>query len=92
MVQLYEAMTFAGISSGNSLPPALDSGRFASPGLLWGTVPLVLLWSCRMWLSTTRSYMHHDPILYAARDWVTWAIIGAMVLVVLVARGGLPLF
>jgi 4-hydroxybenzoate polyprenyltransferase len=68
------------------------SGRFASPGLLWGTVPLVLLWSCRMWLSTTRSYMHHDPILYAARDWVTWAIISAMVLVVLVARAGLPLF
>jgi len=41
------------------------SGRFNSPGLLWGIVPLVLLWSCRMWLSTTRGYMHHDPIMYA---------------------------
>ena len=37
--------------------------RFAAPGLLWGTVPLVLLWNCRMWLSTTRGYMHHDPIM-----------------------------
>ncbi len=65
--------------------------RYASPGLLWGIVPLVLLWSCRMWLSTTRGYMHHDPILYAARDWVTWAIVGAMVCVVLAARAGTPL-
>jgi 4-hydroxybenzoate polyprenyltransferase/phosphoserine phosphatase len=65
--------------------------RYASPALLWGIVPLVLLWSCRMWLSTTRGYMHHDPILYAARDWVTWAIVGAMVAVVLAARAGLPL-
>jgi hypothetical protein len=51
----------------------------------------VLLWNCRMWLSTTRGYMHHDPILYAARDWVTWAIVGAMVAVVLAARAGMPL-
>ena len=65
--------------------------RYASPALLWGIVPLVLLWSCRMWLSTTRGYMHHDPILYAARDWVTWAIVGAMVAVVLAARAGMPL-
>lgn len=65
--------------------------RYASPALLWGIVPLVLLWNCRMWLSTTRGYMHHDPILYAARDWVTWAIVGAMVCLVLAARAGMPL-
>jgi 4-hydroxybenzoate polyprenyltransferase len=67
------------------------SGRFASPGLLWCIVPLVLLWNCRMWLSTARGYMHHDPILYAARDWVSWMIVGAMVLVVMAARAGMPL-
>jgi 4-hydroxybenzoate polyprenyltransferase/phosphoserine phosphatase len=67
------------------------SGRFASPGLLWCIVPLVLLWNCRMWLSTARGYMHHDPIMYAARDWVTWAIVGAMMLVVTAARAGMPL-
>jgi 4-hydroxybenzoate polyprenyltransferase len=68
-----------------------NGSRYSSPALLWGIVPLVLLWSCRMWLSTTRGYMHHDPILYAARDWVTWAIVGAMVFVVLAARAGVPL-
>ena len=67
------------------------ASRYASPALLWGIVPLVLLWSCRMWLSTTRGYMHHDPIMYAARDRVTWAVVGAMVLVVLAARAGMPL-
>ena len=67
------------------------AGRFASAPLLWGIVPLMLLWNCRMWLSTTRGYMHHDPILYAAKDRITWAIVGAMILVVLVARAGLRL-
>jgi 4-hydroxybenzoate polyprenyltransferase len=67
------------------------SGLFATPGLLWCIVPLVLLWNCRMWLSTARGYMHHDPIMYAARDWVTWAIVGAMMLVVTAARAGMPL-
>jgi 4-hydroxybenzoate polyprenyltransferase len=67
------------------------TGRFPSPGVLWCIVPLVLLWNCRMWLSTTRGYMHHDPILYAARDWVTWAIVGSMILVVTLARAGMPL-
>jgi hypothetical protein len=65
------------------------TGRFAAPGLLFGIVPLVLLWSCRMWLSTARGYMHHDPILYAARDRVTWAIVLAVVAVMLAARTGL---
>jgi 4-hydroxybenzoate polyprenyltransferase/phosphoserine phosphatase len=48
--------------------------RYASPALLWGTVPLVLFWQCRVWLSTSRGYMHDDPIVYAARDWVSWLV------------------
>ena len=66
------------------------AGRFVLPGLLWGIVPLVLLWNCRIWLSTARGYMHHDPIMYAARDWVTWAIGLATMVVTLVARTGFP--
>ena len=64
------------------------SGRFATPGLLWATVPLVLLWNCRIWLSTARGYMHHDPILYAARDRVTWVIALAVLAMMLAARAG----
>lgn len=66
----------------------VTSRHFAAPGLLWGIVPLVLLWNCRIWLATARGYMHHDPILYAARDRVTWAISLAVVAVMLAARAG----
>ena len=62
------------------------TGRYATPALLWGVVPLVLFWQCRIWLSTTRGYMHDDPIVYAARDWVSWIVAGATALLALAAR------
>jgi 4-hydroxybenzoate polyprenyltransferase len=65
--------------------------HYASPNLLWFVVPLMLFWQCRMWLSGARGYMHHDPIVYAARDRVSWAI-GAATAVVLVAAKSMPLF
>lgn len=63
---------------------------YRSPSLLWLVVPLMLFWQCRMWLSGARGYMHHDPIVYAARDRVSWTIGGA-VAVVLIAAKSLPL-
>jgi hypothetical protein len=51
-----------------------NTASYASPGLLWGIVPLMLFWQCRLWLSTARGYMHDDPIIYAARDWVSWVV------------------
>jgi 4-hydroxybenzoate polyprenyltransferase/phosphoserine phosphatase len=65
--------------------------HYASPNLLWFVVPLLLFWQCRMWLSGARGYMHHDPIVYAARDWVSWAI-GATMAGVLIAAKSIPLF
>ena len=59
---------------------------YASPALLWLLVPLMLFWQCRMWLSGARGYMHHDPIVYAARDWVSRAIGVAVVAVIVVAK------
>jgi 4-hydroxybenzoate polyprenyltransferase len=44
------------------------------PTLAWGIVPLILFWQCRLWLATMRGQMHHDPILFAARDWVSWVV------------------
>lgn len=60
------------------------AARYDSPGLLWGLVPLILFWQMRLWLSTMRGYMHDDPIIYSARDWVSWAAsaAGAGILVV----------
>ena len=55
------------------------SHAYLHPKLLWGIVPLMLFWQCRLWLSTTRGYMHDDPIIYAARDWVSWLVLAALV-------------
>ena len=47
---------------------------YARPAMLWGVIPLLLFWQCRLWLSTSRGYMNDDPIVYAARDWVSWLV------------------
>jgi 4-hydroxybenzoate polyprenyltransferase len=65
--------------------------NYASPSLLWFVVPLLLFWQCRMWLSGARGYMHHDPIVYAARDRISWAV-GVTTAAVLVAAKSIPLF
>ncbi len=52
------------------------TAEYRQPLFLWATVPLLLFWQCRLWLSTTRGYMHDDPIVYAAKDRISW-IVGA---------------
>lgn len=51
---------------------------YARPTMLWGVIPLMLFWQCRLWLSTARGYMHDDPIVYAARDWVSWLVFACL--------------
>lgn len=67
------------------------SDRYAAPDLLWGIVPLMLFWQCRLWLSVARGHMHHDPLIYATRDRVSWAVGAATVVVMLGAKAGLGL-
>lgn len=52
----------------NSIP----TDTYVTPQLLWLTIPALLFWQCRLWLATARGYMHDDPIVYAARDRVSW--------------------
>ncbi len=61
------------------------SRAYQHPSVLWGVIPLILFWQCRLWLSTARGYMHDDPIVYAARDWVSWLVFFGVVCVALVA-------
>jgi 4-hydroxybenzoate polyprenyltransferase len=44
------------------------------PTLSWIIVPLVLFWECRIWLAVPRGRMNDDPVVFAARDWVSWAV------------------
>ncbi|MBX9702348.1 MAG: UbiA family prenyltransferase [Acetobacteraceae bacterium] len=66
------------------------SRTYAAPAALWGAVPLLLFWQCRLWISTARGYMHDDPIVYASRDWVSWAVLACLGAVVALAWAGLP--
>lgn len=66
--------------------PALHYYR--QPDLLWGVVALAAFWSCRLWLSAGRGYVHDDPIVYAARDWVSWCVVACSVLVAIAATFG----
>ena len=65
--------------------------HYATPELLWGIVPLILFWQCRLWLSTARGHMHDDPIVYAVRDWVSWFVVGCILLIIAAATAGVPL-
>jgi len=50
------------------------------------SVPLLLLWVCRLWLHTERGRMHDDPIVFALKDRASWAILGLLAVTVGVAR------
>ena len=52
----------------------METSLFAEPGLLWFNALLILFWQCRIWLSTSRGFMHDDPIVYSAKDWVSWLV------------------
>ena len=63
---------------------------YATPIVLWALVPLFLFWQCRLWLSTVRGYMNDDPIVYAARDRVSWLVFIGIVGAFGVASLGVP--
>lgn len=59
---------------------------YTHPQILWFTVPVMLFWECRLWLSTTRGYMNEDPIVYTAKDWVSWMVGIVLILILLAAN------
>jgi 4-hydroxybenzoate polyprenyltransferase len=61
------------------------------PTLAWGIVPLILFWQCRVWFFTMRGEMHHDPIIFAARDWVSW-LVGVSSFALLLLGGKVTIF
>lgn len=55
---------------------------YAHPTALLLVCPLLLFWVSRVWLIAHRGAMHDDPVVFAIRDWVSYAI-GALTLLVL---------
>jgi len=56
---------------------------YRTPEIIWGAVPLMLLWISWMWLKAHRGLMHDDPIVFAIKDKVS-ILIGAFFITVLV--------
>jgi hypothetical protein len=64
----------------------IQTGLYRSAWLLWGIVPILLFWQCRLWIATSRSEMHDDPIVFAAKDKMSWLVAIAAFLCLLLAR------
>jgi 4-hydroxybenzoate polyprenyltransferase len=52
---------------------------------LWLVCPLLLYWISRVWLLTTRSQMHDDPVVFALRDRLSLLVLGLLGLIVLIS-------
>lgn len=64
--------------------------RYISPDAVWALVPLILFWLCRLWFATGRGQMHDDPIVFTARDPVSWGV-GTAVLATMILANLRPL-
>ncbi len=61
---------------------------YAHPGWLWLLVPILLYWMSRLWVLVGRGEMDDDPVLFAARDAVTWGLAAATAATLLIAALG----
>ncbi len=57
------------------------SNLYSNPDLLWLVMPLFLYWISRMWFLARHKILLDDPVLFAAKDRVSW-ITGGLIAVV----------
>ena len=58
---------------------------YAHPGYLWAACPLMLFWVSRIWLLAHRGEVHSDPIVFAIRDRVSYAVAVVLAIILVVA-------
>lgn len=61
---------------------------YPSPVWMWALCPAMLYWIARAWLIAHRGNMHDDPIVFALKDKVSWALFGVMGVLLALARAG----
>lgn len=61
------------------------SELYTNPRLLWGWPVFLGLWLGWLWVKSLREQMHDDPLVFALRDWVSWAALAALALCGLMA-------
>jgi len=63
-------------------------GIYPGSAALWVGVPVLLFWTCRIWLLEGRGEMDDDPILFAVKDPTTWTCILLMTAIAVCAKIG----
>ncbi|MSP19190.1 MAG: UbiA family prenyltransferase [Bdellovibrionales bacterium] len=53
------------------------------PDLLWFVTPCLLFWLNRLWILGARGLVSEDPLVFALKDKVTWAVALAVIFIVL---------
>lgn len=56
---------------------------YRTPEIIWGAIPLMLLWISWMWLKANCGLMHDDPVVFAVKDRVS-LLIGALLIAILI--------
>jgi len=59
---------------------------YQTPEMIWGAVPLLLLWISWMWLNAHRGLMHDDPIVFAIKDKTSFLIGALLISIFVLAR------
>jgi 4-hydroxybenzoate polyprenyltransferase len=54
---------------------------YPSRGLLWLIAPVLLFWMMRLWLIAFRGQLDDDPVLFAAKDRVSWIAVAFIILI-----------
>ena len=65
---------------------AHTASLYATPQAIWLACPLLLFWISRAWLIAHRGQMHDDPIVFALKDRVSWAVAALFAVVFVAAR------
>jgi 4-hydroxybenzoate polyprenyltransferase len=64
------------------------AGLYVTPQFIWLACPLLLYWISRAWLIAHRGQMHDDPIVFALKDRVSWALAALFAAVFVLAKVG----
>ena len=55
------------------------AAQYHRPVYLWFVAPALLYWISHVWMSAQRGEMHTDPIVFAARDKISYCVFAVIV-------------
>lgn len=61
------------------------SGQYTRPGLLWGLIPVILIWTLRVWHRTVHGLMNEDPLMFAMHDHFSLSLAAVSLMILFLA-------